>query len=125
MCHFFFFPKIKYVLKETHFSDIDSIKIVAMTELKKIPENVFQECFELWKRQMHKCFQVEEDYFEGILLWRILIFFNKSFYNTSLVTFWTHLIYCPDILYFLTPTIKFYAEKLLVNTLTTFRVSRQ
>ena len=49
-CDFFFFPKIKAVLKGTHFSDIDSIKKAAMTELKKIPENVFQECFESWKK---------------------------------------------------------------------------
>ena len=45
-CDFFLFPKIKSVLKGTHFSDIDSIKMAATTELKKIPENTFQECFE-------------------------------------------------------------------------------
>ena len=28
---------------------------------------------------MHKCFQVEGGYFEGILLWYISIFFNKVF----------------------------------------------
>ena len=59
MCDFFLFPKIKSVLKGTHFYDIDSIKMAATTELKNIPENAFQECFKLWKRQMHKCFQVE------------------------------------------------------------------
>ena len=37
-CDFFLFPKIKSVLKETHFSDIDSIKMAATTELKKIPK---------------------------------------------------------------------------------------
>ena len=35
---FFLFPKIKSVLKRTHFSDIDSIKIAATTQLKIIPE---------------------------------------------------------------------------------------
>ena len=65
-CDFFFFPKIKSVLKKTHFSDIDSIKMAATTELKKIAENVFQECIESWKRRMHKCFKVEGNYFEGI-----------------------------------------------------------
>ena len=54
-CDFFLFPKIKSVLKGTHFSDIDSIKKAVTTELKKIPENAFQECFESWKKQMHKC----------------------------------------------------------------------
>ena len=42
LCDFFLFPKIKSVLKRTHFSDIDSIKMAATTELKKIPENAFQ-----------------------------------------------------------------------------------
>ena len=42
LCDFFLFPKIKYILKETHFSDIDSIKMAATTELKKIPENAFK-----------------------------------------------------------------------------------
>ena len=63
---FFLFSKIKSVLKRTYFSDIDSIKMAGTTELKKIPENVFQECIEFWKRRMHKCFKVEGDYFEGI-----------------------------------------------------------
>ena len=66
LCDFFLFPKIKSVLKGTQFSDIDSIKMAVTTELKKIPENAFQEFFESWKRQMHKCFQVEGDYFEEI-----------------------------------------------------------
>ena len=65
-CDFFLFPKIKSVLKGTHFSDIDSIKMAATAELKKISENAIHECFESWKRQMHKCFQVEGAYFEGI-----------------------------------------------------------
>ena len=42
-CDFFLFPKIKSVLKGTHFSDIDFIKKAVTTELKKIPENPFQE----------------------------------------------------------------------------------
>ena len=65
-CDFFLFPKIKSVLKGTHFSDINSIKMAATAKLKKIPKNVFQEFFESRKRRMHKCFHVEGDYFEGI-----------------------------------------------------------
>ena len=63
---FFLFPKIKSVLKGTHFSDIDSIKKAVTTELKKIPENVFQEYFESLKKRMHKCLRVEGEYFEGV-----------------------------------------------------------
>ena len=65
-CDFFFFPKIKSVLKGIHFSDIDSIKKAVTTELKKIPENAFQKCFESWKKRMHKCLLVEGDYFEEL-----------------------------------------------------------
>ena len=78
-CDFFLFPKIKSVLKRTHFSDIDSIKMAATTELKKIPENAFQRGIESSKRRMHKCFKVEGDYFEGIWLWYISILFNTVF----------------------------------------------
>ena len=63
---FFLLPKVKSVLKKTHFSDIDSIKMAVMMKLKKIPKNAFEEYFELWKRRMHKCFQTERDYFERI-----------------------------------------------------------
>ena len=62
----FSLPKIKSVLKGTHFSDIGSIKKAAMTELKKIPENAFQECFKSRKKRIHKCLRVEGDYVEGL-----------------------------------------------------------
>ena len=65
-CDFFPFPKIKSVLKGTHFSDIDSIKKAKTTKLKKIPKNAFQECIDSWKEQMHKCLRVDGDYFEGL-----------------------------------------------------------
>ena len=55
-----------HILKRAHFSDIDSIKMAATTELKKIPENAFPSDVESSKRRMHKCFKVEGDYFEGI-----------------------------------------------------------
>ena len=79
LCGFFLFPKITSVLKKTHFSDVDSIKMAATTELKKIPENAFQRGIESCKKQMHKCFKVEGNYFEEIRLWYISIFFNTVF----------------------------------------------
>ena len=54
-CDFFLFPKIKSVLKGTHFSDIDFIKKAETTEY-----------FESWKKRMHKCLRVEGNYFEGL-----------------------------------------------------------
>ena len=58
-CDFFLFPKIKFVLKGTHFPDIDSIKMAVTAELGKIPKDAFQECIESWKRRMHECVRLE------------------------------------------------------------------
>ena len=60
---------------------------IFLTELKKIPENAFQECFESWKKRMHKCLRVEGDYFEELWLWYISIFFNKLFITTVSLLF--------------------------------------
>ena len=62
-CDFFLFPKIKSVLKGTHFSDIDSIKKAVTTELKKIPENAFQKFLNYGKSE---CTSVYE--WKGITL---------------------------------------------------------
>ena len=45
-CDFFFFSKIKSVLKRTHFSDVNFIKMAVTMELKKMSENAYQEYFE-------------------------------------------------------------------------------
>jgi len=42
---FFLFPKIKEILKERHFDDIDDIRINTTAALKAIPQNQFQNCF--------------------------------------------------------------------------------
>ena len=46
LCDFFLFPKLKGVIKGTHFEDVDDIKMAVMTELLRIPEESFQECME-------------------------------------------------------------------------------
>ena len=60
-CDFFLFPKIKSVLKGTHFSDIDFIKMAATTELKKIPENAFKECFKSLERRNAQVFSSDRE----------------------------------------------------------------
>jgi len=47
---FFLFPKIKEILKERHFDDIDNIRNNTTAALKAIPHNQFQNCFERWTR---------------------------------------------------------------------------
>jgi hypothetical protein len=43
---FFLFLKIKETLKERHFDDIDDIRSNTVADLKAIPQNQFQNCFE-------------------------------------------------------------------------------
>lgn len=33
--------------------------------LKSLPENDFSDCFEIWKKLLHKCIVSAGDYFEG------------------------------------------------------------
>ena len=61
---FFLFPKIKEILKGRHFDDID-IRYNTMAALKTIPQNQFQNCFEGWSRQWHRCTASQGENFEG------------------------------------------------------------
>jgi hypothetical protein len=48
---FFLFPKIKEVLKESYFDDIDDTRSNTTAALQAIPQNQFQNCFEGWTRR--------------------------------------------------------------------------
>ena len=63
--NFFLFPKIKEILKERHFVDIDDIRINTTAALKAIPQNQFQNCFEGRTRRWHRCIASQGEYFEG------------------------------------------------------------
>ena len=67
-CAFFLFPKLKEVIKETHFQDSEAIKTVVARELRAIPEESFQECVEAWQKRLKKCIRAQGDYFEGDML---------------------------------------------------------
>ena len=64
-CDFFLFPKLKGVMKGTHFPDVRTIKRAVTKELRVIPKKSFQECIEAWQRRMEKCVRAHGDYFEG------------------------------------------------------------
>ena len=66
-CDFFLFPKLKEVIEETHFQDLEAIKTAVMRELRAIPEESFQECVEAWQR-LEKCIRAQGDYFQGDML---------------------------------------------------------
>ena len=59
---FYLFQKIKEIMKRRHFDDIRSNTTVA---LKTIPQNQFQNCFEVWTRRWHRCIASQGEYFEG------------------------------------------------------------
>jgi len=61
----FLFLKIKEILKERHFDDIDDIRSNTMAALKAIPQNQFQNCFEGWTRHWHRCIASQGEYFDG------------------------------------------------------------
>ena len=64
-CDFFLFPKLKEVIKGVRFPDMEATKKAVTTELKRIPEESFQECMEAWQKRMRKCVRLKGDYFEG------------------------------------------------------------
>jgi len=62
---FFLFPKIKEILIERHFDDIDDIRSNTTAALKAITQNQFQNCFEGWTRRSHWCITSQGEYFDG------------------------------------------------------------
>jgi hypothetical protein len=48
---FFLFPKLKSILKVRRFDTIEKVKENSLMDLKKIPKQVFEDCFEKWKKR--------------------------------------------------------------------------
>jgi transposase len=64
-CDFFLFPKIKSVLKGTHFVSVEEV-IAKMTKLlNSLPGTDLNHCFEQWQHHMQLCLNSEGDYFGG------------------------------------------------------------
>jgi transposase len=64
-CDFFLFPKLKYLLKGTHFQSTEDIQRKMMDLLKGFTQNDFQKCFHAWKERMQHCLEAQRNYFEG------------------------------------------------------------
>jgi len=62
---FCLFPKIKEILKGSHFDDTDDIRSNTTAALKAIPQNQFQNCFEGWTRCRHQCIASQGEHLEG------------------------------------------------------------
>jgi transposase len=64
-CDFYLFPKIKSVLKGTHFLSVKDVKVKTTEILNSLTENDMQNCFERWQHRMQLCVKLEGNYFEG------------------------------------------------------------
>jgi hypothetical protein len=53
------------LFKGRHFESIDSIKENSLADLRSIPYEAFQKCFEGWKKRWEQYIQSGGDYFEG------------------------------------------------------------
>jgi len=62
---FYIFPKIKSVLKGTHFVSVEHVKAKTAENLNSLTEHDLQNCFEYWQQRMQLCANSEGKYFEG------------------------------------------------------------
>jgi hypothetical protein len=62
---FFLFPKLKSTLKGRGFQMIEEIEENSLWDLRAIPQNMFQDTFQNWKKRWKWCIDSGGEYFEG------------------------------------------------------------
>ena len=65
-CDFFLFPKLKKQLGGIRFNDNNEMVTVLEQAIDSLTKEDFKNCFEDWFIRMHKCTDVEGQYFEKI-----------------------------------------------------------
>ena len=68
-CDFSLFPKIKSVLKGTHFMSVENVKAKTAEILNSLTEHDLRNCFEHWQHRMQLCVNSEANCFEGDRSW--------------------------------------------------------
>ena len=68
-CDFVLFLRLKTHLKECHFGALDNIQKSVIDELKGVPAEAFQHCYEQWKQRLRRCVAAQGNYFEGYNLY--------------------------------------------------------
>jgi hypothetical protein len=63
--YFFLYTKLKFVLKGQQFKSVEEIKEKSLAELRSIPKEAFQKCFENWKKHWKRCTKSGGKNFEG------------------------------------------------------------
>jgi hypothetical protein len=54
-CDFFLFPKLTFHLKDRHFGTVDNIQNVVTDELRALPHEEFQHCYQKWEQCLWQC----------------------------------------------------------------------
>jgi hypothetical protein len=65
-CDFWLFPKLKRPLNDSRFDSREDIMRNATKELRSLPEEAFQKCFQQWKERWAKCVGSQGAYLKGI-----------------------------------------------------------
>ena len=63
-CDFFLFPRLKNHSKGRHFGTLDNIQKSVTDELKGIPAEAFQHCYEQWKQRLRRFVAAQGNYFQ-------------------------------------------------------------
>jgi hypothetical protein len=58
-------PKLKRPLKSSRFDRHEDIMRNTTKELRSLPEEAYQKCFQQWKEGWVKCVESQRAYFEG------------------------------------------------------------
>ena len=64
-CDFFLFPRFKNHMKGRHFGTLGNIQKSVTDELKGIPAEAFQHCYEQWKQRLRRFVAAQWKYIEG------------------------------------------------------------
>lgn len=64
-CDFFLFPRVKQIVKGTHFESVTAIHKPVTRVLEALPVEAFQKCYENWKHRWYTCVAAQGEYFEG------------------------------------------------------------
>jgi hypothetical protein len=82
-CDFYLFPKIKSVLKGTHFVSVEHVKTKMTEILNSLMEHDLHNCFEHWQHRM----QTQKGTILKAVIVDFLNFLNRKSYRHSLVFF--------------------------------------
>ena len=62
---FFLFPKWKSSLKGRRFQTVEEIEENSIQDLRAVPQNMFQDAFQKWKKNWELCIKSGWEYFES------------------------------------------------------------